>query len=116
MDDLKKGIFMIVNVKPLINLRDAKKKVNQLYVEYFKNRLGINISRENFTKRYDLVNKEEKEKNPFHIIVHGIDFMTQAQVQGKFRAINPTIVTYINASNVSIKFDERENVQNFLNL
>jgi hypothetical protein len=52
MDDLKKGIFMIVNVKPLINLRDAKKKVNQLYVEYFQNRLGINISRENFKKRY----------------------------------------------------------------
>lgn len=42
--------------------------------------------------------------------------MTQAQIQGKFRAINPTIATYINASNVSIKFDEKENVQNFLNL
>lgn len=57
MDDLKKGIFIIVNVKPLLNLRDSVRKINKLYIEYFQDKLGINISRENFKKRYELVNK-----------------------------------------------------------
>lgn len=42
--------------------------------------------------------------NPRQIIVHGVDFLTNAQIESKFKGLHGVLVQRINSSNVSVKF------------
>lgn len=71
--------------------------------------MGIDISKEHYRTKVE-VPDESEDVDKHHIIVYGVDFFLNSQIESKFKGIYPIKVDRIDPSNASIRFEEAENV------
>ncbi len=64
----------------------------------------MNIESECYKAKHEIENKSA-DLDKHHIIVHGVDFLANCQLESKFKGLHPVQVERINMSNASIRFN-----------
>ena len=86
---MKKAIFTYLNrARTKTDKNTTDKNIRNAYIEYFKLKMNLDISRAFYRSPLEAQDPTaQSDKN--HIIVHGVDFLSDTQLDTKFKGIHP---------------------------
>lgn len=71
-------------------LKIKNQTLNRAIIKYFRNRIGMNVSCEHFHPRRE-PEYENNPINPLEFLLYGVDFLSTAMIQDRFKLIDTTL-------------------------